>query len=134
MLFPLIASPLGWVYALAGRHDDGLGLLREALERAEVMQLGANHAQRLVWYGDAQRVAGQLDAARRSAAQALEAARVSGERGHEAYARQLLGELAARFADTEAAGEHHRAALALADGLGMRPLAAAAASCLPSPR
>jgi class 3 adenylate cyclase/tetratricopeptide (TPR) repeat protein len=134
MLFPLIAGPLGWAYARAGRHDEGLGLLRESIERAETMQMGANHAQRLVWYGDAQRAAGQLDGARRAAVQALEAARATGERGHEAYARHLLAELAARAGDTEAAGEHCRAALALAESLGMRPLAAAAASCLPSPR
>jgi predicted ATPase/class 3 adenylate cyclase len=134
MLFPLIAGPLGWAYALAGRHDEGLGLLREAIERAETMEMGANHAQRLVWYGHAQRAAGLLDGARRAAVQALEAARASGERGHEAYARHLLAELAACAGDAEAAGEHYRAALALADGLGMRPLAAAAASCLPSPR
>jgi len=124
MLSPLIAGPLGWAYALAGRHDAGLGLLREAIERAETMEMGANHAQRLVWYGDAQRAAGQLDGARRAAVQALEAARATGERGHEAYARHLLAELAARAGDTEAAGEHCRAALALAEGLGMRPLAA----------
>jgi class 3 adenylate cyclase/tetratricopeptide (TPR) repeat protein len=125
MLFPFIAAPLGWAYALAGRHDDGLRLLREAIERAETMQLAANHAQRLVWYGDALRAAGQPDAARRCALQALETARGSGERGHEAYARHLLADLAISVGDGEVAGEHASAALALAGGLGMQPLAAA---------
>jgi len=132
MLFPFIAAPLGWAYALAGRHDDGLGLLREAIEHAERMQLAANHAQRLVWYADALRVAGQTDAARRCAAQALETARASGEQGHEAHARHLLAELAASAGETEAVVEHAAAALALADSLGMQPLAAA--SRLLSPR
>ena len=36
--------------------------------------------------------------------------------------------------DHEAAAEHYRAALALAEALGMRALAATVASCLPSPR
>ncbi|HXH81838.1 MAG TPA: hypothetical protein VNN07_02810, partial [Candidatus Tectomicrobia bacterium] len=59
-------------------------------------------------------------------------ARRHGERGHEAYALALLGRLAAHGeADPAAAGEHYRAARDLADALGMRPLAAAAASCLP---
>jgi tetratricopeptide (TPR) repeat protein len=133
MLFPFVAAPLGWAYALAGRHDSGVDLLREALERAETMQLAANHAQRLVWYGEALHVTGQPEAARRCAVQALETARASGERGHEAYARQLLAELAKSTGQTEDAGEHAQAALALADGLGMQPLAAAARRLL-SPR
>jgi len=128
MLFPVVAAPLGWTYALDGRHDEGLALLQEAIARADAMQLAANHAQRLVWYGDAQRLAGREQAARRTAAQALEAARRTGERGHEAYARQLLGSLASER--DEAVG-HYRAALALAERLGMQPLATAVASCLP---
>ena len=125
MVFPFIAAPLGWAYALAGRHDAGLESLREAMERAEAMQLAANEAQRLVWYADALRVAGHTESARRSAAQALETARRSGERGHEAYAGCLLARLAASAGDARAGAEHARAALALADSLGMRPLVAA---------
>jgi class 3 adenylate cyclase/tetratricopeptide (TPR) repeat protein len=131
ILFPHVAAPLGWTYALAGRHTEGVALLQEAIERADAMQFGANHAQRLVWYAEAQWLAGRADVARRGAAQALETARRSGERGHEAYARWLLGRLTSSEGETEAADEHYRAALALADGLGMRPLAAALASCLP---
>ncbi len=131
MLFPVVAAPLGWIYALDGRHDEGLALLQEAIACADAMQLAANHAQRLVWYGDAQRLAGHEQAARRTAAQALEAARRTGERGHEAYARQLLGALAG---ERDEGLEHYRAALALAERLGMRPLATEIASCLPSPR
>ena len=85
-----------------------------------------------MWSGDALRVTGQMDAARRCALQALETALASGERGHEAYARHLLAELAASAGETESVGEHASAALALADGLGMQPLAAA--SRLLSPR
>jgi tetratricopeptide (TPR) repeat protein len=128
MLFPVVAAPLGWTYALDGRHDEGLALLQEAIVRADAMQLAANHAQRLVWYGDAQRLAGREQAARRTAAQALETARRTGERGHEAYARRLLGALAS---ERDEGVEHYRAALALAERLGMQPLATEVASCLP---
>ena len=135
MLFPLVAAPLGWAYALAGRHDEGLTLLHEAIARAEEMQQAANHALRLVWYGEAQLLANHPDVAHRLAVQALEAARRSGERGHEAYALRLLGDVTATGGAAVAeAGEHYRSALALAERLGMRPLAAAVASCLPSPR
>ena len=46
----------------------------------------------------------------------------------------VLGDCAAAADDHEAAAEHYRAALALAEALGMRALAATVASCLPSPR
>jgi hypothetical protein len=96
------------------------------------MQQAANQAMRLVWYGEAQLRAGRPDVARRLAGQALETARRHGERGHEAYALRLLGDLTAgdRSGSDEARG-HYRAALALAERLGMQPLAAAVASCLP---
>ena len=134
ILFPLVAAPLGWAYARAGRHDEGLALLHEAVARAEEMQQAANHALRLVWYAEAQQLAGHADAARRLALQALETARRSEERGHEAYAHQLVGDLASRTGDNDEAGENYRTALALAQRLGMRPLTAALASRLLSPR
>ena len=60
------------------------------------------------------------------AARALELARTYQERGHEAYALRLLGDIALQrhppeVAQAEAA---YRQALALAEELGMRPLVA----------
>jgi len=51
------------------------------------------------------------------------------ERGHEAYALQLLGEVTrqAPYQDDEQAAEYTRAAVALAESLSMRTLAAALA-------
>ena len=48
------------------------------------------------------------------------------ERGNEAYALRLLGEIAAHRAppDVDEAAAHYRQALALAEELGMRPLQA----------
>jgi tetratricopeptide (TPR) repeat protein len=133
LLFPLVAAPLGWAYALTGRHDEGLRLLEEAIERAEAMEWAANHAIRLLWLGRAHLLAGHGDIATRLGLRALELARRLGERGHEAYALQMLGDLAGKAVppDVERRSEHYRAALTLAEALGMRPLAAAIASSLP---
>jgi tetratricopeptide (TPR) repeat protein len=53
-------------------------------------------------------------------------ARGRGERGYEAWALRLLGEIAAHPdpPDAETAESHYRQALALAEELGMRPLVA----------
>jgi len=132
-LFPFVAAPLGWAYVLAGRHEEGRRLLEDALERAEAMEFAANHALRLAWLGQAHLRGGNGDAAKRFGLRSLEQARRLGERGHEAYALRLLGELSEKGAspDIEQATEHYRAALTLAETLGMGPLAAAIASSLP---
>ena len=133
LLFPLIAAPLGWVYARAGRLDEGLGLLKDAVQRAEAMGFAANHARRLTWLAEVFLLAGERDAAKRLALRALELALRQGERGHQAYVLGLLGELAMKESvpDVEQAAEHYRAALALAQMLGMQPLATDLASSLP---
>jgi hypothetical protein len=56
----------------------------------------------------------------------LTLARERGQRGHEAWALRLHGEIASHRESlkAETADEHYRQALALADELGMRPLIA----------
>ena len=136
LLFPLIAAPLGRAFALTGRTEDGLRLLEDAVQRAEDMQWGANHALRLMWLGEAHLRTGDESAARRLGTRALELARRQGERGHEAHVLRLLGQIAASGAapDLEQASEYYREALTLAKTLGMQPLAALLASSRPSPR
>jgi len=127
LLFPVVAAPLGLAYAFQGRHADAIRLLEEAIERTEAMELGANNALRLVWLGRVQMLAGNPDVARRLGLRALEMARRRRERGHEAYALQLLGEVTrqAPYQDEAQATEYVRAARAIADSLGMRTLATA---------
>ena len=69
---------------------------------------------------------GRTDEAGRLGPQALELARARKSRGQEAWALHTLGEIAASREplDTGAAEGLHREALALAVGLGMRPLVA----------
>jgi hypothetical protein len=72
-------------------------------------------------------LAGNPDVARRLGLRALEMARRRRERGHEAYALQLLGEVTrqAPYQDEAQAAEYVRAALTLAESLSMRTLAGA---------
>lgn len=127
LLLPLIAPPLGLAYVRAGRHEEGLGLIAQGVERAEILEFAANHARRLTWLGEARLLSGHSDVAKRVALRALEMARRYGERGHEAYALSLLGDVMARGhpPDREGAANAYRDALTLAELLGMRRLSAA---------
>jgi tetratricopeptide (TPR) repeat protein len=76
--------------------------------------------------GEAHALAGQLAEAHALAERALALARAHQERGHQAYALCLLGEIAAQPdpPEREQAEAGYRQALALAGELGMRPLQA----------
>ena len=93
---PWVAAPLGAAYALAGRTAEALPLLEQAVEQAMAMRLMIDHALRMVWLGEAYLLAGRLDEAYTQAQRALEFSRAHKERGHEAYALRLLGEIHAR--------------------------------------
>jgi tetratricopeptide (TPR) repeat protein len=71
-------------------------------------------------------LANRLEEAQALAEQALALARAHQERGHQAYALRLLGDIVARHESLERnrAGEYFHQALALAEELGMRPLVA----------
>jgi tetratricopeptide (TPR) repeat protein len=126
LLFPFVASPLGYAYALLGRTGEALRLLEQAVERATFMKLMANHSLRAVWLAEAHWRAGGPAHAVEPAGRALEAARQHRERGHEGWALRLLGEIAPQrdALEVSKAEEYYRQAMAVADELGMRPLAA----------
>ena len=126
LLFPFVAAPLGAAYALVGRVGDGLALLEPGIRQAVSVNLQANHALRLTWLGETLLLGGQIERAREQATEALAFAERQGERGSRAYARRLIGEIAASSErpDVETAVAAHRDALSLATELGMRPLAA----------
>ena len=71
-------------------------------------------------------LAGRLKEAHAAAERALAPAHEHQERGHQAYALRLLGDIAAHREppQTEPGEAHYRQALALADELGMRPVQA----------
>jgi DNA-binding NtrC family response regulator/tetratricopeptide (TPR) repeat protein len=122
-LFDVIAGHLGAAYTLAGRPAEAIPLLEEALAREYRHWLEPFPSLALA---EAYLRVGRPRDARHQADRALELAHQRGQRGHEAWIRWALGEIAAQTAaaDTPTAGEHYRHALALATELGMRPLAA----------
>jgi class 3 adenylate cyclase/tetratricopeptide (TPR) repeat protein len=117
-----VASRLGYAYALSGRVADSLPLLEQAASSTLVCYRPFSAA----WLGEAYLLMGRREDATECAAGALKLARQLKQRGDEALCRRLQGEIAAR-ADPPAAENaalHYREALALADELSMRPLAA----------
>ena len=76
--------------------------------------------------GEAHLVAGRLEKAHTLAEQTLALACQHQERGHQAYALRLLGDIAARREPPQSgsAAVHYQQALTLAEELGMRPLQA----------
>jgi tetratricopeptide (TPR) repeat protein len=105
---------------------EALPLLEEAEQSGAA--LGTMGGQSL-WVGylsEAYLLAGRMQEAVQRAGRALDLARAHKERGHEAWALRLLGEIAAHqdTPEIEPAEHHYRQALALAEELGMRPLQA----------
>jgi class 3 adenylate cyclase/tetratricopeptide (TPR) repeat protein len=124
-----IGATLGYAYALAGRLDEGIALLEDALERAGSKRIMARQSVWTTWLSEAYLLAGRHDDALALARRALTLTRDNGERGNEAHVIRLLGDLAARLGavDAQDAEALYRQARALADALGMRPLAAVCA-------
>ena len=101
-------------------------LLTQALEQETALGRVDTQARCRLSLGEAHLLAGRLEEAHTLAERALAHAREHQERGNEAYALRLLGDIAARREppESEPAEAHYRQALALAEELGMRPLQA----------
>jgi len=124
--FPPLAAALGAAYALGGHAAAAVSLLTHGIEQATAMDMGGLQALCRLPLGEAQLLADRLEEAHALAEQALALSRDSRQRGHEAYALRLLGDIAARREPLEVkqAEAHYQQALALAEELGMRPLQA----------
>jgi len=124
--FPWMAAALGVAYALGGRVADAVSLLTQGIEQATAMEMGGFQALCTLSLGEVQMLAGRLEEAHALAERALALTRERQERGNQAYALHLLGDIAVRRDPPEAeqAEASYRQALALADELGMRPLQA----------
>jgi tetratricopeptide (TPR) repeat protein len=114
------------MYARSGRIEEGLSWLQQALTASESTGTGFLQSIGVVQLGEAYLLADQSDSARGSADRALMLARQRGERGHEAWALRLLGDIGAydRRSDVKTAEAQYAAATALASELEMRPLVA----------
>jgi class 3 adenylate cyclase/tetratricopeptide (TPR) repeat protein len=116
----------GWAHVLSGRGAEAAESLEQALATREKLGFQDRQPLVLVHAAEACLAADRASDAPRYADRALALARERGERGHEAYALRVLGEITAlRHPDeTEPAAAHYDAAIALATELGMRPLVA----------
>jgi class 3 adenylate cyclase/tetratricopeptide (TPR) repeat protein len=123
---PRVAAALGAAYTLGGRVADAVPLLTQAMEQTTATELIVFQTLCGLPLAEAQLLAGRLEEAHALAEHTLTLARERQERGHEAYALRLLGEIAMRREPPERdqAGDDYRQALALAEELGMRPLVA----------
>jgi class 3 adenylate cyclase/tetratricopeptide (TPR) repeat protein len=124
--FAWSAAVLGAAYALWGRGADAVPLLTQVMEQALAVALGNVQVLGGLSLGEAQMLVGRLDEAQAVAERTLALIRAQKERGNQAYALRLLGDIVAHrtLKDVDQAAAHYRQALALADELGMRPLQA----------
>ena len=119
-------ASLGHVCAWSGRIGEGVSWLEQALTAYESAGMRLFHSISVVELGEAYLLADRVEDARTCADRAVLLARERGERGDEAWALRLLGEIAAQYTrpDVATAEAHYGAAMALASELGMRPLGA----------
>jgi tetratricopeptide (TPR) repeat protein len=124
--FPRMAATLGATCLLSGRFADAVPLLTQAMEQAIATEIVYIQAHCGLSLGEAHLLTGRLEDAYTRAERALALARERRERGHEAHALRLLGEIAAHRAppNVDEAAAQYRRALAMAEELGMRPLQA----------
>ena len=124
--FARVALAMGAAYTLAGRIADAVPLLTQAMEQTATMGIVFLQTLCRILLGEAQMWAGRLEEAHALAERALALACAHQERGHQAYALRLLGDIAAHREppETGQAEAHYQQALALADELRMRPLQA----------
>ena len=125
-VFAEAAAPLGYAYALSGRVAEALPLLEQAVEHSTARNALYRWALLVVWLSEAYLRADRLHDALLMAQRALDHARARKERGHQAYALRLLGDIAVHPdpPDVKQAEIHYQQALILANELGMRPLQA----------
>jgi class 3 adenylate cyclase/tetratricopeptide (TPR) repeat protein len=121
-----VASFLGTAYVLAGRAAEALPLLERVVKQTDAMGVVSDHVLGVIPLGEGYLRAGRIGDALRLARHAAEVCHQHQERGHEAWALRLLGEIHAHLDPpaVELAEEYYRQALSLANELDMRPLQA----------
>jgi tetratricopeptide (TPR) repeat protein len=96
------------------------------MQQAASRKIMFDHSLWVVWLSETYLLAERMAEEVQIAGRALDLSRDRKERGHEAWALRLHGEIHAHpdDLDPEKAAEYYRQALALATELGMRPLQA----------
>jgi tetratricopeptide (TPR) repeat protein len=122
---PFVASRLGAAYTIGGRIADALPYLQQGVGNAASVGRVGFLSLSMVWLSEGYLLSGQTTEAHDVAKHALELAQTHKERGHEAWALKVLGDIAA-YADPDSHQSEvfYQRALRLACELGMRPLEA----------
>jgi tetratricopeptide (TPR) repeat protein len=116
---------LDLMYAYAGRHAEALALIEQMQPDEPAISQTALAAHWLLPMGEVYLLVGRATEASECATEALTLAGERKERGHEAWALRLLGEIAPpASSDVGTAGGRYKEAMALAGELDMRPLVA----------
>jgi class 3 adenylate cyclase/tetratricopeptide (TPR) repeat protein len=117
-VFPHGPAALSYAYALAGRVTEALRQLEQSTAK-----MGRSRSQ-LLHVNEVYLLAGRLEEVIPRARQALELYQECKERGSQAWAHRLLGEIASQHDPpaVEPAETHYRQACAIAKELEMRPL------------
>jgi tetratricopeptide (TPR) repeat protein len=125
-LTPIALAALGYVGTHLGRVEEGVARLQEASVGYASAGIGYLRSMSMVQLGEAHLLEGRVDEAFDVCLRAVVFARERGERGHEAWAHRLLGEIASYGdrPDLVAAESHYANSTTLALELGMRPLLA----------
>jgi class 3 adenylate cyclase/tetratricopeptide (TPR) repeat protein len=118
-----VSATLATAHALAGRTDEALGLVAEAIEESRASTSYRWAVPILLHAGTISLLAGRLHDAVGHAGEALALSRRLGSRSSEARALWLAGDVGSTRG-TGDAEDSYRAALGLASELGMRPVVA----------
>jgi len=120
--FPAFAILLAQALAISGRAETAVPMVQKALPVPTDAIYFAPFA--VVAASEVYLLAGQSDEAAKFGVRALELAKRKRERGYEAWALRMLGDIAASREppDVQVAEAYYRDALSLASALGMRPL------------
>src|SRR5262249_37907413 len=123
---PIPSSLLGLALVRVGLVADGLRFLEHSVASSRTLGVRAYFAAWMLNLAEGYLADEQVALAAATAQDALDLAEATGETGHQAYAQQLLGEIAARTPSPEldTALRHYETSLRLATTLGLRPLVA----------
>jgi class 3 adenylate cyclase/tetratricopeptide (TPR) repeat protein len=123
---PFTASRLGCAYAQAGRVSEALPYLEQGVDETLNSGRVAFVSLSMASLGEGYLFAGRLAEAVATAERALALAKQHKERGHEAWALKLLGDIALHEGrgEVEKAEAHYRQAWTLCRDLDMSPFAA----------
>jgi tetratricopeptide (TPR) repeat protein len=121
-----VATFAGGTYARLGRLAEGIALLEESAEGETATSFTGHRPANLALLGEAYLLSGRLEDALRTARASLDLGRAIRQRGFEAEALHVLGDIQSHQDqhDWAAAQESYQQARELAGELGMRPLVA----------